>query len=81
MDLYHAADVGDLERVKLLVKQGADMEYKARTGKWTPLIWASRLGHLDIVRYLFYNKEWIEMKSISTAGLHSTVLFILAIWR
>ena len=52
MDLFFAADVGDLERVKLLVEQGMDKDViDAANGK-TPLYKASRNGHLPVVRYL-----------------------------
>ena len=50
MDLYDAAEAGDLERVRVLVEQGADIE----TGKygWTPLTIAAATGRLAVVRYL-----------------------------
>ena len=50
-DLYDAARDGDLERVKVLVEQRADME-KASSSGWTPLIVASYWGRLEVVRYL-----------------------------
>ena len=50
-DLYDAARDGDLERVQVLVEQGADME-KANISGWTPLLGASCNGHLEVVHYL-----------------------------
>ena len=37
--------------MKLLLQRGADKEIKSNDGR-TPLIWAARWGHLDIVEYL-----------------------------
>eukprot|EP00522_Entomoneis_paludosa_P001502 CAMPEP_0172469562 /NCGR_PEP_ID=MMETSP1065-20121228/64066_1 /TAXON_ID=265537 /ORGANISM="Amphiprora paludosa, Strain CCMP125" /LENGTH=66 /DNA_ID=CAMNT_0013227273 /DNA_START=48 /DNA_END=244 /DNA_ORIENTATION=+ len=44
---------GQLEVVNYLVGQkGANMEAKTNDG-WTPLHWASKRGHLEVVRRLF----------------------------
>ena len=52
MDLFAAAEAGDLERVQILVERGEDME---KTDSWgrTPLHAASANGHLAVVRFLF----------------------------
>ena len=44
MDIFKAANTGNLERVKLLVDQGADKDTGDSTG-YTPLYCASALGH------------------------------------
>jgi len=49
--LYIAADNGDINRVKHLVKSGADVNTKNFHGD-TLLILASKSGHLDVVKYL-----------------------------
>ena len=46
--LIVAAYVGDLDRVKLLVAQGADPAYRDAGG----MVWASIYNHLPVVRYL-----------------------------
>jgi ankyrin repeat protein len=49
-----AAEQGDLEAVKALIKQGRSInerESKAKFG-WTPLIAAIYQGHTNVVRYL-----------------------------
>ena len=52
MDLYHAAEAGDLERVKVLVvEQGDDKGKTCGPYDRTPLYAASREGHLAVVRY------------------------------
>ena len=53
-DLYHAADKGDLNKVKELVEQGYDVNYvcKDSCADWTPVMIAAANGHLDVVRFL-----------------------------
>ena len=51
MCLISAANAGDLERVRVLVEEGAELEKDCGDG-WTPLIIASYNGHLEVVRYL-----------------------------
>ncbi|PCI09756.1 MAG: hypothetical protein COB73_04925, partial [Flavobacteriaceae bacterium] len=50
-DLIRASIDGDLEIVKFLVEQGANINYQNNYG-WTALISASRNGHLEIVKFL-----------------------------
>ena len=52
MDLYEAAEVGDLERVSLLVEQGMDKNQVGGVLEHTSLSVAAEKGHLDVVRYL-----------------------------
>ena len=51
MDLYKAAEKGNLERVRLLVEQGADKDQVNDMGN-TPLRLASCYGHFKVVEYL-----------------------------
>ena len=51
MDLNDAVKEVDLERVRLLVEQGADKDMFDDFG-WTPLHWTSCADHLDILKYL-----------------------------
>ena len=50
MDLITAVRTNNLERVRLLVEQGADKE-EGDSGGNTPLYWASVHGHLDVVQF------------------------------
>jgi hypothetical protein len=49
--LIEAASRGDLEKVKRLLNEGADVNAKNKYGQ-TPLHWAATWGHLDIVKLL-----------------------------
>jgi ankyrin repeat protein len=50
-DLHDVTYYGDLERVKELLKKGADPNIKNYDG-WTPLHIAASKGHVDVVRLL-----------------------------
>ncbi len=51
-ELLKAADDGDLPKVKSLVESNIiDIEYKDTNGR-NALYWASRNGHLNLVKYL-----------------------------
>jgi ankyrin repeat protein len=49
--LMHAAKVGNANRVKWLLRRGADVDKLDFTG-WTALLYASEQGHLEVVREL-----------------------------
>ena len=50
-DLLDSAENGDANKVKSLIKQGANVNAK-NDGGWTALMWASDKGHFEIVKYL-----------------------------
>ena len=87
MNLYDAAEAGDLKRVQVLVEQGVDMEEKDEEDGWTPLDVASRYGHLDVVRYLVgqgANKEnvsgfgaWTALMTASLGGHLEVTRYLL----
>ena len=49
--LINAIEVGDLEEVKLLISRGVNVNEKDNSG-WTPLHFASRNGHLEVMKLL-----------------------------
>jgi ankyrin repeat protein len=50
-DLHRAALAGNAERVKELLKKGADPNTQNKDGN-TPLHWAAYKGHVNVVRLL-----------------------------
>ena len=58
-EFIHACVNGDLNKVKTLHKQGADI----RVCDYRPLRWAAERGHLDVVRYLVEQGADIHTKN------------------
>jgi ankyrin repeat protein len=58
--LYIAAQNGHTKCVSLLLKTGADLRAKHSITKNTALIWASHLGHVDVVREF----PWVKRNSM-----------------
>jgi ankyrin repeat protein len=54
-DLHKAALMGDVERVKELLKKGADPNIQDKYG-WTPLHNAAFEGHFDVVELLLVHE-------------------------
>jgi len=52
--LHDAAKVGDLKKVKALLKQGIDANSQNKQGA-TPLHWAAFKGHVDVAKELIKN--------------------------
>lgn len=57
--LYLAAEDGDLENVKCYILQGADIDAADTDGN-TPLVYAAKKGHIEIVRYLVNHSADVE---------------------
>jgi len=51
-ELLKAVRAGDVKRVKLLLKRGADVD-EPDEGGWTPLLYAVWEGHLDAIKLGF----------------------------
>lgn len=74
--LHMAAARGDVDQLKLILSHGADANKCDRDGV-TPLRYAIRAGHLDVVKALIQSKK-VDVNFISDDGvshLHS------AVWR
>lgn len=54
--LLRAAESGDLERVKLWLEKGANIDAR-HTNNDTPLIIAAREGHADVIRHLMTRRK------------------------
>ena len=50
--LFNAAQNGNIEKVKVLLDQGADINVRLGVDQWTPLMTASREGRLEAVEIL-----------------------------
>ena len=72
MDLIDAVKDNNLERVRLLVEQGADKDEVDNNGD-TPLFWASLPGHLVVTRY-WSSKERLWTRLTTMAGPLSFLL-------
>ena len=86
MDLYTAALVGEVEHLKVLLEQGVDKEKIFGDFGMTPLIIASRNGHLALVRYLVEqgadmentdNHLWTPLIGASDSGHLEVVRYLL----
>ena len=84
--LHVAADVGNLEVVKLLVNKGANINFKAGEANTTPLILAARRGFFDICDFLVANQAqvnlsddsgWTALYSAAEMGFQNIVQFFL----
>lgn len=71
--LHEAAFAGDVELVKLLVENGADVDDRDVQGV-TPLILAIQAGHSDIARVLIANGADVNARPASDGGVDSTPL-------
>jgi cytohesin len=57
-----SACLGDLDRVKSLVKKGIDVDAKDETG-WTPLYWAASMGREEVAEFLIGNGADIDVRT------------------
>jgi ankyrin repeat protein len=53
MNIYTACRIGDLGEVKRYLETGGDIE--SSQGGWTPLVFACRNGHIEVVSLLIEN--------------------------
>jgi ankyrin repeat protein len=63
MDLIDAVRVGDLERVKLVIQKGADVNNCVYAYGWTPIFWAIERGQFDMCRFLLDHGADVNHKS------------------
>lgn len=63
-ELFKAINIGNLEKVKLLVERGADIEEIDGCG-YTALLKAAHCNHLDIVKFLVKQGANINANSMT----------------
>lgn len=64
--LHRAAQAGNLERVKLLIKSGIDPNSRNNNGD-TPLRFAAENGHLEVIKYLV-EQEGVDINARNNSG-------------
>lgn len=72
ISLVQASIDGDLNEVKLLVGEGADLEIRNNEG-WTPLMVAAYYGYIDIAKFLVGSGAKVDVQNNKkfTALMHS----------
>jgi ankyrin repeat protein len=71
--IHEAALAGDVELVKLLIENGADVDDRDVQG-YTPLLLAIQAGHTDIAKVLIANGADVNARSASDGGDYVTPL-------
>ena len=61
-DIYRAACVGDLDRVKNLIEQGVAVDANDELG-WTPLYWAASMGQEEVGEFLLSKGARADVKT------------------
>jgi hypothetical protein len=68
-----AVEEGDLEIVKRLVSEGADVKKTNFPGGYTPFLWAASLGHIPIMHWLL-TEGGSSLAEQTTSGVHVWLL-------
>lgn len=66
--LLRACESGELEKVRSLLKQGANIDARHSVSQDTPLITAAREGYLDIVKCLLSRKKKPDVDACNSMG-------------
>jgi hypothetical protein len=72
-----AVSTGDLESVKRLVSEGADVKETNFPGGYTPFLWAASRGHIPIMHWLL-TEGGSSLAEQTTSGVH---VWLLAVYR
>jgi ankyrin repeat protein/formylglycine-generating enzyme required for sulfatase activity len=75
LELFNAANNGDLAQVKQLIEEGADVNSVNKTGI-TALMRASQQGHLDVAKFLVNNGA--DVNAAATGGLNGFTALMFA---
>jgi serine/threonine-protein phosphatase 6 regulatory ankyrin repeat subunit B len=86
-NIYKAASVGDIARVKALIEQGVDVNAKDEFG-WTSLYWAASMGQKEVAEFLLNAGAWPDVQAedgrtplYQASGVDAADLIELLIFR
>lgn len=72
--LFKAIENNNLDKVKLLIKQGADANIKKETG-WTPMHSAAQVGSIEIIHFLIsYGAILFEITTVDINGFKKGIM-------
>jgi ankyrin repeat protein len=70
-EVHVAAESGDLEKVKALLKENHDLVFSRDTNGVTPLLWAAFKGHKDVAELLLANQAEVDAtNNFGATSLH-----------
>ncbi len=85
--LHWSAVYGEVESVKFLLSNGADIHIRDISNGWTPLLSAASSGMLDVFKFLIqkgadvnarYNNGWTALHFLANWGRIEMVVFLLS---
>lgn len=63
LDVFTAASIGCLDRVKEIIRQDKSMCDKKNSSGWTALMYAAHYGHMDIIDFLLESKASVHVRN------------------
>jgi len=82
-ELFVAIERGDMEEVEQIIKRFPDLINFKAPNTWTPILFATRYGHLRLVRFLVENGANIDQRnplhaaSVTNFGNYAVVKYLL----
>ena len=78
-ELNQAANNGNLEKVRLLVEEGVNINMKGKNGE-SPIYSAIKMNHFDVVKYMLISGAKIEMNFINQ-GVNNEIIELINSYR
>jgi hypothetical protein len=73
--LFNAAQRGNLEKIRVLLDQGADINVRLGVDQWTPLMTASREGKLEAVELLLEEGADPNIRKEGRSGVTARLVY------